>query len=159
MWPHDDITVMRFLLSVSDEPGWLHQYEPCCRLGEGLQSGPLPAEIHGKLFISSSSSFIIIIIIIFSSSSFIVAVSDFSRRTCYQTFCCCRDSLWLPALTCKPVHMQQGRNLFWAVVQQCVDVTMTTDICLLSQYDQLMFFRLITTYIFVVATSQMILLL
>lgn len=51
MWPHDDITVMFFLLRVSDEPGWLHQYEPCGGLGVGLQSGPLPAEIHGKLFV------------------------------------------------------------------------------------------------------------
>lgn len=51
---------MCFLLRVSDEPRWLHQYEPFCRLGAGLQSGPLSAEIHGKLsVIIFSSRFIV----------------------------------------------------------------------------------------------------
>lgn len=54
------LCVMCFLIRVSDEPGWLHQYEPFCRLGASLQSGPLPAEIHGKLsIIVFSSSFIV----------------------------------------------------------------------------------------------------
>lgn len=55
-----DLTVMRFLFSVSHEPGWLHQHEPCCRLGAGLQSGPLRADILGKLSVVGSGGVIVV---------------------------------------------------------------------------------------------------
>lgn len=62
-WHH---SVICFLLRESHEPGRLHQYGPYCWMGDGLQSGPVPAKICYEFFI----------IIIFSSSFIVVAAAS-----------------------------------------------------------------------------------
>lgn len=100
---------MRFLLRVWDEPGWLHQYEPCCRLGAGLQSGPLPAEIYRKLSV------------VILGSSFIISVAAADMEDQNAVITC-------NVLTCKCVHVSEVRNhiclfYFLTVAQQSGDVT------------------------------------
>ena len=62
--------VMLLLLRESDEPRRLHQYEPCCRLGDSQQPGPVPAKIHRKsllifiIFLVTSSISVVVILLL-----------------------------------------------------------------------------------------------